>query len=82
MTSCGVRFVLPLQEIADVEKRERTAKLQARLGAIFRSGRKINRLTVTAEGDVVYVFEGSAYYLGEAPEGAAGFSFEELAHVA
>jgi hypothetical protein len=32
---------------------------------------------VTAAGHVVYVFDNQAYFLGHAPEGAAGFVFEE-----
>lgn len=74
----GVRFVHPLQAIADVEKRRKTAALQDRLKKLKNEGRAINRLTVTAEGHVVYVFDGAAYYLGEAPEGAEGFSLVEV----
>ena len=73
----GVRFVHPLSEIADVEKRKKTGALQDRLKKLKIEGRGINRLTVTPEGHVVYVFDGAAYYLGEAPEGAEGFVFEE-----
>ncbi len=74
----GVRFVHPLPAIADVEKRRKTSALQDRLKKLKNEGRGINRLTVTAEGHVVYVFDGAAYYLGEAPEGAEGFTFEEM----
>jgi hypothetical protein len=73
----GVRFVHPLSAIADVEKRKKTGALQDRLKKLKIEGRGINRLTVTPEGHVVYVFDGAAYYLGEAPEGAEGFLFEE-----
>jgi hypothetical protein len=75
----GVRFVRPLAEIADAEKRRKTASLQERLKKLKSEGRGINRLTVTPEGHVVYVFDGAGYYLGEAPEGAEGFALEELA---
>jgi superfamily II DNA or RNA helicase len=74
----GVRFVLPLPAIADLEKRRKTSALQERLKKLKNEGRGINRLTVTAEGHVVYVFDGAAYYLGEAPDGAEGFTLEEM----
>jgi len=73
----GVRFVHPLSAIADVEKRRKTGALQDRLKKLKSEGRGINRITVTPEGHVVYVFDGAAHYLGEAPEGAEGFIFEE-----
>jgi superfamily II DNA or RNA helicase len=74
----GVRFVHPLHAIADLDKRKKTSALQDRLKKLKNDGRAINRLTVTAEGHVVYVFDGAAYYLGEAPEGAEGFSLAEV----
>ena len=74
----GVRFVHPLHEIVDVEKRKKTSALQDRLKKLKNDGRAINRLTVTLEGHVVYVFDGAAYYLGEAPEGAEGFALAEV----
>jgi superfamily II DNA or RNA helicase len=73
----GVRFVPPLGEIADAGKRRLLATLQARLKKVHSDGHKISRLTVTPEGHVVYVFDGAAHYLGEAPEGADGFTFDE-----
>lgn len=74
----GVRFVHPLSAIADAEKRKKTGLLQDRLKKLKAEGRGINRLTVTPEGHVVYVFDGAACYLGEAPDGAEGFTLEEL----
>ena len=74
----GVRFVHPLSAIADVVKRKKTQVLQDRLKKLKSDGRPINRLTVTLEGHVVYVFDGAAYFLGEAPEGAEGFELDEV----
>jgi superfamily II DNA or RNA helicase len=73
----GVRFVRALDEISDPSKRQMMVALQERLKSVYGGGRKINKLTVTPEGHVVYVCDGIAYYLGEAPEGADGFMFDE-----
>ena len=50
--------------------------LQKRLAAAFISGHRVNKITVTPEGHVVYVFNNEAFFVGMAPEGAAGFQFE------
>ena len=44
-------------------------------------GHRISKITVTGEGHIVYVFENQAYFVGNAPEGADGFLFEEKTKV-
>jgi superfamily II DNA or RNA helicase len=74
-----VRFVAPLEQIADPDKRDATARIQRALFEAYGRGHRVNRITVTPSGDVVYVFANSAYLLGKAPEGASGFQLEEAA---
>jgi superfamily II DNA or RNA helicase len=72
-----IRFVVPLDQISDPKKRAATERLQHALLKAHREGRRINRITVTANGDVVYVFGNQAYIIGKAPEGAQGFQLEQ-----
>lgn len=72
-----IRFVLPLERIADPEKRAATEHIQRALNDAHNKGHRINRITVTPDGDVVYVFQNQAFLLGKAPEGPKGFELEE-----
>ncbi len=72
-----IRFVLPLEQIPDPEKRAATERIQQALREAHAKGHRVNRITVTPEGDVVYVFDNQAYFVGQAPEGPDGFQFEE-----
>jgi superfamily II DNA or RNA helicase len=73
-----IRFVVPLEEISDPKRRAATEQIQRALHVAHGKGHRINKITVTADGDVVYVFGNQAYLLGKAPEGAQGFQLEEL----
>src|SRR5579872_2745007 len=72
-----IRFVLPLEQISDSEKRAATERIQRALRDAHDKGHRISRITVTSSGDVVYVFGNQAYLLGRAPEGPEGFQLEE-----
>jgi hypothetical protein len=72
-----IRFVLPLQQISDPEKRAATERIQRSLHEAHTKGHRINKITVTQDGEVIYVFENRAYLLGLAPEGGKGFQLEE-----
>ncbi len=72
-----IRFVLPLEQISDPEKRAATEHIQRALNDAHNKGHRISRITVTQGGEVVYVFGNQAYLLGKAPEGAKGFQLEE-----
>lgn len=72
-----VRFVPPLPEMPDLQKRQRLAGIQSHLRTAYTKGHKVSKVTVTKEGHVVYIWENQACFVGHAPEGAAGFVFEE-----
>lgn len=72
----GIRFVVPLDQIADETKRRTLAGLQTFLAGLPARGHRPNKITVTSMGHVVYLFENQAYFAGFAPEGAEGFMFE------
>jgi len=72
-----IRFVLPLDQISDPQKRAATERIQLALYDAYGRGHRINRITVTPSGEVVYVFGNQAYLLGQAPEGPKGFQLEE-----
>jgi len=69
-------FVERLEKITDVEKRSRLENIQAGLKTAYRKGHLISRIFVNDLGHVGYLYQGQAYFLGNAPEGTAGFSFE------
>jgi superfamily II DNA or RNA helicase len=73
----GIRFVVPGERLADPTKRAALRQVQEQLARVYAQGHRISKITVTGEGHVVYVFENQAYFVGQAPEGAAGFLFEE-----
>jgi superfamily II DNA or RNA helicase len=72
-----IRFVLPLEQISDPDKRAATEQIQRALNDAHMKGHRVTRITVTLNGDVVYVFGNQAYLLGQAPEGAKGFQLED-----
>jgi superfamily II DNA or RNA helicase len=76
-TQAGVRFVEPLEKIADATKRESLARIQTFLRAAYQKGHRISKITVTPEGHAVYVYGNEAIYVGDAPEGENGFKIEE-----
>ena len=75
-TKGQVRFVPALPEVSDTAKREALSRIQAFLRSAFSKGHRINKVTVTKEGHVVYVWQNQAYFVGHAPEGPEGFVFE------
>lgn len=75
-TSSRVRFVVPADELHDADKQKSLRLIQQHLADAYVKGHRISKITVTGEGHVVYVFDGVAYFVGSAPEGAEGFSFE------
>jgi hypothetical protein len=72
-----VEFVVPADKLADERKQVALRQIQQRLADVYARGHRVNKITVTAAGHVVYVFQNQAYFLGNAPEGAAGFVFED-----
>lgn len=76
-TSRAVRFVVPAERLTEPEKHQKLMDLQQHLAVVIARGHRINKITVTPEGHVVYLFGGQAYFAGSAPERAAGFQFEE-----
>ncbi len=76
-TPGGVRFVVPVEQL-DARKAAAVAAIQQQISAAHARGHRISKLTVTPHGDVVYVFNNEAYFLGAAPNGEQGFEFEEL----
>jgi len=71
-----IRFVLRGDQIADPERRQRLAGIQSFLKTAYSKGHRISKITVTAEGHVVYVFENQAIFVGQAPDEDQGFSFD------
>jgi len=71
-----VRFVIP-PEALEESKQVALRRIQSRLAELYKIGKRINKIQVTAAGHVVYVLNGEAFFLGYAPEGAAGFALEE-----
>ena len=72
-----VEFVLPADTLTEPEKQSALREIQRILADVYARGHRISKITVTNEGHVVYVFDGQAYFVGVAPEGAEGFVFEE-----
>jgi hypothetical protein len=71
-------FVERVDKITDSEKRSRLEKIQAELRNAYQKGHLISRIFVNELGHAGYLYQGRAYFLGHAPEGSAGFSFEKL----
>ena len=75
-SSKGIHFVIDSKSIEDVEKRDALELVQRELARAYANGHRISKIRVTRKGHVIYVYEGEAYFLGNAPEGAEGFTFE------
>jgi superfamily II DNA or RNA helicase len=75
-SAAGIRFVVPAEKLAESTKREALVQIQRRIADVYAKGHRINKIMVTDEGHVVYVFDGVAYFLGNAPEGPDGFLIE------
>lgn len=71
-----VRFVLRGAQIEIPEKRDQLACIQSFLKAAYTKGHRINKITVTQEGHVVYVFHNQAVFIGHAIDTEHGFPFE------
>ena len=76
-----VRFVVPAEALTDLGKQAMLRQAQEQLARAYARGHRISKITVTSEGHIVYVFQNQAYFVGNAPEGAAGFMFEEKTKV-
>lgn len=72
-----VQFVVPAERLADPLKQAALRQVQNRLMDVYARGHRISKVTVTEAGHVVYVFDNQAHFVGHAPEGAAGFVFDE-----
>jgi superfamily II DNA or RNA helicase len=72
-----VQFVVPADMLADRQKQASLRQIQEFLANVYARGLRINKITVTPEGHVVYVYDNQAYFIGHAPEGPEGFLFEE-----
>ena len=73
-----VRFVPPLSNIFNPEKRTRLEKIQAEVRNAYRKGHQISKVFVNDLGHVGYLHQGRAYFLGYAPDGPSGFTLEEF----
>jgi hypothetical protein len=69
--------VADAETLQDATKRDALRNVQRQLAGAYARGHRISKITVTREGHVVYVFNNEAYFIGNAPEGAEGFKFEE-----
>lgn len=76
-SATGVRFVKPAERLADADKAAALKAVQEHLAHAYGQGRRMSKVTVTREGDVVYVIGNEAFFAGKAPEGAEGFEFEQ-----
>jgi superfamily II DNA or RNA helicase len=70
------KFVAPANSEADLDKRKALEDIQRFLGNAYQRGHKINKITVTSDGHVVYVYNNHAVFVGHAPEGRDGFKIE------
>jgi hypothetical protein len=72
----GVRFVTDVKSLSDPAKQLALQQIQTYLARAYASGHRISKITVTSAGNVIYVYNNEAYFVGHAPEGAEGFEFE------
>lgn len=73
----SVRFVVAPDKLEDPAKADRLRAIIVTLRSVYASGRHINKVLVTATGDIVYQIDGLSYFAGKAPEGPEGFRFED-----
>jgi hypothetical protein len=76
-----VQFVVASDKLADRQKQAALREIQQVLADVYARGHSISKITVTAEGNVVYVYNNQAFFVGYAPEGPAGFILEEKTKV-
>jgi superfamily II DNA or RNA helicase len=72
----SIRFVVEPTSIDNVDEREALVKIQSFLTQVYANGHRISKITVTDKGHVVYVYNNEAYFVGNAPRGPEGFSFD------
>jgi superfamily II DNA or RNA helicase len=72
-----VSFVRSLDKENDPIKRSRLEDIQRALRGIYQGGRQISKIFVNDLGHVGYLYQGQAYFIGIAPEGNAGFVFDD-----
>lgn len=72
----GVRFVTDVKSLSDPAKQLALQQIQTYLAHAYARGHRISKITVTSAGNVIYVYNNEAYFVGHAPEGAEGFEFE------
>ena len=72
-----VRFVRPAEKELDPRKRSQLEDIQAILTEVYRNGRQISKIFVNQLGHVGYLYKGQAHFIGIAPEGDAGFVFDD-----
>jgi superfamily II DNA or RNA helicase len=73
----GIRFVMDERSMGDSGKQDALTQIQSFLARAYSGGHRISKITVTGEGHVVYVYNNEAYFVGYAPEGPTGFTFED-----
>jgi hypothetical protein len=76
-TPDGIRFVARPDQIADPRKASALREIQDQLALAHARGHRISKITVTSDGHVIYIFDSEAYFIGIAPEGPDGFTWEE-----
>jgi superfamily II DNA or RNA helicase len=72
-----ITFVRSLDKETDPTKRSYLENIQKALRSVYQSGRQISRIFVNDLGHVGYLYQGQAYFVGTAPEGSAGFVFDD-----
>jgi hypothetical protein len=72
-----VQFVVAAEKLGDRQKQAALRQIQDVLADVYGRGHRISKITVTAEGHVLYVYNNQAFFVGQAPETAEGFVFEE-----
>jgi hypothetical protein len=72
-----VTFVRSLDREPDPTKRSRLEDIQKALRGVYQGGRQISKIFVNDLGHVGYLYQGRAYFVGVAPEGNAGFIFDD-----
>jgi superfamily II DNA or RNA helicase len=73
-----VRFVRSPESEPDPMKKSQLEKIQRILSDVYQGGRQISKIFVNQLGHVGYLYQGQAYFVGIAPEGDAGFVFDEV----
>jgi hypothetical protein len=72
-----VRFVRPADSEPDPAKKAQLEAILKILSTVYQGGRQISKIFVNELGHVGYLYNGQAYFVGIAPEGDAGFVFDD-----